>query len=209
MGRDREARMLAAGENLEVNEKRYKLRPVCAQHLCDLEREALKYYKRQYLQTFVENADLIGGKEAKALIERKIEVVARWDLSDLPQKDAYNASRCPTTKATNKWVEEKMGEVPESSSGVSVLLSMALDSGELTPKQVKEMTGVAPLHGRVRYDQWWVTSSVQGMISIIISSLHQEHPEMTREVVSGWSFTKLAEAARIVEGITTPDPKNT
>ena len=200
--------MLAAGESIEVNSKRYKLRPVVAQHLCDLEREALRYYKRQYLQTFVQNADLMGNGDVSALMERKMEEVARWDLGDLPQRDAYDASRCPVTDVAMKWATEKLGEKPDSDIALKAMLNTALDNGELTPVQVKEMTGAVPLHGKVRYDQWWITASVEGMISLITSSIQYDHPEVTREIIAQWSFGKLAEAAHMVTSVTVPNLKN-
>ena len=209
MGRDREARMLAAGESIEVGGKRYKLRPVAAQHLCDLEREALKYYKRQCLQTFVDNADLLGKEKAQSLLERKLEEVSQWDLGDLPQRDAYDVGSVTITDEARKWALENQMEVPETPTRLRALLNTALDRGLLTPAKVKDIVGKFPFHGKVRYDQWWVTASTEGMVSLIVSSIRHEHPEMTREDVAGWTFDKLAEAARIVEGITTPNPKNT
>ena len=208
MGSDREARVLGAAESIQIGKDEYKLRPVVAQHLCDLEQEALRHYKRQYLQTFSENADLLGEADAKVLLAAKVEEAARWDLQDLPQKDAYDVSRVPVNRHVRRWVKEDDGEVPESDNAVRAVLANALDSGRITAAQLGKMAGKAPLRGRVRYDQWWVTSSMNGMISFILSSLRQDHPEMTKEDVAGWSFAQIAEASRKVESITSASMGN-
>ena len=210
MGRNREARMLAAADVIEVKGKRYKLRPVVAQHLCDMEREALRFYKHQYLQTYVDEAQMLGSKDyVRGLLEKKLEEVAKWDLGDLPQKDVYDVGVVTINDDLRQWFKDTQTEVPQTPTKLCALLNTALDRGQLSPEQLKKMTGKFPQRGKVRYDQWWVTALAEGMISLIISSLTHEHPEMTREDIAKWPFTKLAEAARIVEHITTPNPKNT
>lgn len=206
MGSDRESRVLAACETIEIDGKEYKLRPIVAQHLCDLEVEALRHYKRQYLETFSENADLI--PNGSALIEKKIEEVARWDLSDLPQKDAYDVSRIPINDQIKKWVTDNNDELPDTDNGIKAIIVNALDTGKLSPKDVRKLSGRTPIQGRVRYDQWWVTASMNGQISFIVSSVKYEHPEVTKKQVAQWPFGKIAEAARKVESITTASMGN-
>ncbi len=205
---DREERILAAAEEIEVNGVVYKLRPVVAQHLCDLEREALRHYKQQYLQTFKENADLLGNN-SREFLEKKLNEVARWDLEDLPKKMAYDASRVPITKRAKEWIKGAYGEVPKTDEGIRRVLSSALDDDQITADQVKEMTGKTPLCGRIRYDQWWITASWEGMISIVLSSIRWEHPEITKEDIAGWPLLKVTEASRIVESISSAAMGNT
>jgi len=209
MSGDREARILGAGETIEVEGKEYRLRPVVAQHLCDLERDALRHYKRQYLQTFSENADLLGDGEAVKMLRDQMAEVAKWDLHDLPQKEAFDVSRVPVSRRLNRWIEENFGEKPETEAGSRAVVANALDTGKLTAKRVKDLAGVGPLCGRIRYDQWWVTASMAGMIAFITTSVRTEHPELTREEVARWPFAKIAEAARKVESITSASMGNT
>jgi len=209
MSGDREARVVAAGPSIEIDDKQYRLRPVSVQQLCDLELDALEYYKRQYLKTYARNVDLLDEKRSKELIEQKIEAVARWDVDDLPQKDAHDAGQVPVTEKIKEWIEEAFGELPSTDAGTRALLANALDTKRITPSEVKEMAGKGPLRGMVRYDQWWVTATLTGMVSFIAGSIQQEHPEVTREQVSNWSFVKVAEAARKVESVTTPAVGNT
>jgi len=204
MSRNREARAVAAGPTVEVDGKHYRLRPVSVQQLCDLELDALEHYRRQYLETYTRNADLLGEDKANDLIERKLDEVARWDLDDLPQKDAYDAARVPVTDGVREWVVEAFGELPKTDVGIRALLSHALDTKRITADKIKEMAGKGPLRGTVRYDQWWVTASLVGMINFIVGSIRVEHPEVTKEQVAKWPFAKVAEAVRKVESVTTP-----
>ena len=209
---DREARALAAGEEIEVNGNKFLLRPVVAQNLCDLERSALKFFKRSVLETYTDNFDLLetrlGKDDATKLLERKFDEVRGWDVESLPQKTAYDVSRVPLTADLLTFLEETYDELPEADNGKKALLMHALDAERVTSKEVEKMTERRPTKGSVRYDQWWVTGSAEGMVSFIHSSLRKEHPDTTIDDIKQWPFPKLAEGARIVENITSASLKN-
>jgi hypothetical protein len=132
-----------------------------------------------------------------------MEELAQMNLSDLPQKDVFNASRIPVkNKKVIWWINKEYGEIPEGDTAVRSLLSTALDSGKLKAEQVKEWTGQLPIRARVRFDQWWVTASMQGMVAFIAASVRVDHPDLTREQVARWPFASIAEAARKVEKVT-------
>jgi len=203
---DREERALGAGDTIEVKGKEFHLKPVVAQSLADLERAALKEHKRNYIETFTDNADLLGEDSSK-IIADKLEQVARWTTDDLPQRTAYDCSQVPVNDKLKKWIVEQYGDKPDTDNGCRAVVSTALDNEEITPDKVKGMTGKRPQQGRVRFDQWWVTASITGMISIIKSSL-SDYSKEEREQVTQWPFLKIAEAARIVERITSADLGN-
>lgn len=208
MGSDREARALGAGVKIEVGGKEYTLRPVVSQHLCDLELEALAFYRRKYIAAFAENAHLLGEERGRNLLEKKIEEAARWDLDNLPQKTAYDVSGIPLNDKVRKWIASHNDTIPGTDSGLRAILANALDTETLKPKELRDLSGKWPRNAKVRYDQWWITGSMEGMISFILSSLKRDHPEATRALVLEWPFTKIAEAARIVEERTVADSKN-
>ena len=208
MATEAEGGALAAGETIEVDGDHYTLRPVVAQSLCDLEREALKHYKRQYLETYTENADLLSNGSSSELIDRKMDQVAGWDLNDLPQKDAYDVSSVPVNDKIRKWALDYRGEEKQTDSTVKAVMAVALENGDLKPLQVKHMTGRAPVRGRVRYDQWWITATMTGMVAFIAAGVKREHPEVTRKQVGNWPFSKIAEAARTVERLTSASVGN-
>lgn len=202
MADERERRMLGAGDSITVEEKSYTLRPVVAQHLADLEQAALSAFKRNYLLTYRDNIDLLDG-DTSQLMTKKLDEVALWDLKDLPFKTAYSVTNVPITDELKAWVLEWAGEVPDSDNGIKAVVNMALDSEKITSEQVKEMTGKYPVHGQVRYDQWWVTASINGMIQMIHSAVRKDHSEVTTKDVSNWPFPKIVEAARIAESLST------
>ena len=213
-----EARAMGMGNTITVKtdgrEKTYTLRPVSVLHLCDASREALEFYKRQFLETYTKNADLLG-EVAQGLIERKFDEAAQWSLDDLPKKTAFDVSRVPINDRLKVWArafqdQEGMGEEDGELTDrrVRALLLTALDQERVRPEQVKKLTGRVPIQGRVRYDQWWVTGCFEGMVSFIYSSIRYEHPEATKETIRAWPITAVFEAARAVESVTTPDLGN-
>jgi len=204
---DREARAMAAAEFVEVDGKQFKLRPISIQNLVDLEREAMSHYKRQYLMTYRDNADLLGD-DAKSMLRQKMEEVAKWELHDLPQKDVFDTSQVPLTDAVKKWLEENFGQLPDTDTAIHAVLVTALDTGQLKSSELKKLTGKLPIQGRVRFDQWWVTGSMEGMLSLITTSIRQEHPDLTAKDVSSWPLAKIIETARLVEGVTSASMGN-
>lgn len=210
---ERESRAVGAGTKIRVGEQEYTLRPIAVQQLCDLEREALQYFRRQVLETYRENADLLGDR-ADDLIARKFEEVSRLTLDELPKKSAYDASRLPVTEEARRWVEdfrrEAGGDRDEvlDDGRVRALIAAALDQERITPEQVEKLTGQRPALARVRYDQWWVTGCFEGMVAFIHSSLRQDHPEVTKQDVRGWPISAIFETSREVEKITVPDLGN-
>jgi len=211
---DKEARAMAAGRNFKIGGKEYKLRPVVVQQLCDLEQEALQFYRRQVLQTYSSNKDLLGDM-ADLLLAKKFEEVSQLSLDDIPKKMAYDTSKLPVTPAARAWAKGFLKDVgtgdekTEPDDGrVLVLLAVALDQEQVTSAEVEEMTKQKPIQAKVRYDQWWITGCFQGKVSFIHSSLKKEHPELTREDVGQWPLASIFEASRMVEDITTPDLGN-
>jgi len=204
MGTDREARALGAGEKIEINGKNFVLRPVVIQSLADLELEALQAYKRQYLETYKRNADLL--ENGQEVLVKKVEEAARWTVSDLPMKRAFDASNVTMTEELKKLLIDifdlKDDDIPTRALIYGVLLAMALDTERITPEKVREMTGKRPREGRIRFDQWWVTAEKSGMISYVYCSLKADNPDITQNEVGKWPVYKLTEASRTVDRIT-------
>ena len=210
---EREARALGAGTTLKVGGKEYKLRPVTVQYLCDLEREALEFYKQEYLKTYFDHLSKLG-ERGQTMLEKKLDEVASWSLDDLPKKRAYGVNRIPITAKLKKWALEFRSEVGGATDEeltddqIRGLVSTALDRERLKPETVKELTGRFPQQGNVRYDQWWVTGTMEGMVSFIFASICQEHKDVTKEEIKGWDAASVFEGAREVEKITVPSMGN-
>ena len=213
MSGEREALMVAAGDEITISEPArrgktkdvtYKLRPVRVRELLELERASLKVYKREYLQTFRDNLDLLDDtQEAKTQLITKMDQVGKWGLDDLPQKNAYAVNYVAVTDSLRSWVESQYGILPETELGVKAVILNALDSGVITSEKVHELTDTYPMRGQVRYDQWWVTGSLEGMIAFVFASVKQCHTEMTpQHIEEKWPYVKIVEASRLVEDLT-------
>jgi len=205
---DRESRALAAGDLIEVNGKEYRLRPVRVQNLCDLENDALQYYKRQCLQTYKENLDLLDVEDQKHFMREKLDEVARWGVQDLPHKSAFDVSLVPVNDKLKKWISDEYGISPERDTGYLALLSNALDNGNITPEEIQKVSGRKPISGRVRYDQWWMTANYSGMVCLIYNSVRSDDDKVTKDEIKSWPFPKIAEAATIVERLTAANMGN-
>jgi len=206
---DAVARVLGSGETLIVDGKEFHISPIELRQLHEVQREAIKFYKRQYLQTYADNLDLLDNGSAASLMEKKLEEAARWDISDLPVKVAYDVTKIPINEKLKAELEDEFGELPDEETGQKALLSTALDSEKISGNKVKSLTGRWPHKVNIPYDTWWVTASYDGMITFVWASIQINHPEMTKAQVSGWSMAKIIEAARMVERLTVPAVGNT
>lgn len=203
---DREARALGAGESIEVNGNKYTLRPVVCQHLCDLERESLKYYKQQYLEPYYEAAFRL---KDSSIVLSKLDEVARWDLDDIPRKKAHETDRMPVTDKLRETLKNLYGTPPDDDKQARNLLADALDTGQMSVKEAEALTGASPVVGKVRYDWWWVSSTTKGRLMWVTSSLRQDHKDMTEDEVAKWPIASLVSASSIVQNLTKPNMGNT
>lgn len=205
---DKEARAVGASASVQVGEEIYEVSPIGFRQLQEIQREAVRYYKRQYLQTFADNMDLLGNGDGHKLLREKLDEVAKWGIGDLPTRWAHDASQVEVTSKLKSRLVEEFGEIPDTDKGVRALLATALDTEQITVEEVAKLTKTNPRRGQVPYDTWWVTAVYEGMVSLVWSSLHAKHPELTKEDISNWSLAKIAGVAREAERVTTPDLGN-
>lgn len=207
MGTDREARALGAGESITVNGKDYNLRPINVRALADLERSALRYYIRKYLEAWKENLDLLPGANGIELMKSKMEEASKWDLDDLPTHSTFGMAGVPVTDPLREWVQRTFDIDQDRAKDFSdltymVMTAMALDNKQISPVQVKSLTGKLPREAQVRYDQWWVTAVREGMIAFVFTSIGADGQGVPKNEVDDWPLHKLVEASRMVENIT-------
>ena len=206
---DAEARAFAAGDTVEVQGKQFKVVPLNMQQLHEIQRAAVKSYKREYLSTFAENLDLLPKDQAAGMMADKLEETAKWDISDLPVKMSYAVGSVPMNDKLVKLLRAEYGDLPDGETARRAVLATSLDSGAVSPTDVQKVTGTRPRRVRVPYDSWWVTASYDGMITLVWASVTKNHPKTTKEQIGGWPLAKLAEAARLVEHLTSPAVGNT
>lgn len=206
MGTDKEARALGAGVSIEIDGKKYTIRPITIRQLAELEREALSYYKREYLKTYKNNLDLLEDNESAGLLQKKLEEVSKWDTTNLPTRKVFDASSVSVTNKAKKWIQKEYDITVETDDIYRLFITLALDQSRLTSEQVKGLTGSYPREGNVRYDQWWITGTTEGMIHFVTEALASSN--IKYEDVCDWSYEKLVEACRKAEHITAAEMGN-
>lgn len=207
---DREGRALGAGESFSVTvdgeQRDYLLSPVVARNLCEVEREALKFYKRSVLETFTDNQDLLPENSRDRLIERKFDEVSVMTVADLPQRPAYDVSKVAVNDSLLEFLQSEYEELPESRDGKRALVAHALDTNRITSEKIFELTETKPIKGSIRFDQWWITGTLEGMIYFIANGLRRWKPDTTIQdrltEVKDWPFIYVNHAARKLEHIT-------
>lgn len=208
---DKEARILGAGSSIEIDGKEYKLSPITMKQLMEVQREAVSYYKRQYLQTFVENASILPNGDR--LLEKKLEEVARWDVKDCPPRTAYDCSLVVINEEIKQKIRTESSinqqDEPETDSGWRALLASLLDREKITPGEVEQLSNIKPYRNSIPYDLWWTTGTWEGAVSYVYQSFKIAHPNITKDQVAALPFVKLVQAARIVSQVTAPEMGNT
>jgi hypothetical protein len=203
------ARVVGAGEVIEIGDRAYKVRPISIAELQEIQRLAVRAYKRQFLAAYAENMDLLPEAVRQQRLEAKISEVAGWDVADLPTKMAYDVSQVNITPKLESVLVEALGDLPQTDAGKRAVLATALDMEAVTPQAVLEMTGTRPRRSRIPYDSWWITATFDGIVTMVWSAVHSSHPDLEKDEVARWPMAKLSEVARLAEKLTTPALGNT
>ena len=204
------ARALGASDGtVKIGETECTIRPLGARSLAEVERECLKQYKRRYLQTFKENADLLpDGVDFPSIMSAKLDECAKWDLEDLPQRFVSDWRRVKVTDKLREIIAsiyEKLEEADEDR--VKKMVSSALDRGLISAGLYKDATGQeAPLIG-VGYVHWWISGSIEGMITMVWMSFKDDGVSKA-QVADALTDDPalLATISRRIEELSAPEP---
>lgn len=208
------ARALGAGEATEftINGKKCKPRPLGLVELAEVERECLKHYKRQYLETYRDNLDMLPADVGLALMREKLEEVARWDVHDLKTKLAFDPAGVKPTDALIKWAEHNITGFthdPNRMSAFQRVVAMSMDAGILQPEDYTILAGEVPRSAKVGYVNWWISSSFEGMLAMLVKAFESNgitRAEVLKEVTG--NPTLLAEMAHQIEHLSAPAAGN-
>src|SRR5690606_18323895 len=160
-------------EPIKINGKECVPRPLTVKELTELERECLKRFKREYLSTFSENIDIFPKDHQTRILMEKTDEVAKWDLTNLPPKWAYDSNSIVLNEELENWLREEIGfneeNFPEATRDKAKqrVVSTLLDDGRLTEEQYEKLTSQKPRKGKVGYAEWWITGTMDGMISMV------------------------------------------
>lgn len=216
------ARALGAGstDTILINGKECSVRPLTVKELTEVERDCLKRYKRSYIETYSENADLLGEEEGKQLVREKIDEAAKWDVSSLPPKYACDDSKIQVTDILKSWLKENIGFSEKDQNGAEIpkqaiekrlkrLAAYAIDADMLSVDDFKKFTGESPVRQKVGYVNWWITGTFDGMLTMVWMAVRQGG--VTKEEVAtelGKNPSLLTYFAREIERLSAPDVGN-
>jgi hypothetical protein len=102
-----------------VNGVDYQLSPLGIKSLTTIQKEALRFYKRQYLETFADTIDLVSNGEDLFLKERQI--VAKWSYDMLPASVLHDPDSVLVTDELREKLTAKLGELPSKDDLVAAL----------------------------------------------------------------------------------------
>jgi len=207
------ARAVGAGSSLTLTiaGKQCTPRPLGVRELVEVERDCLDRYRRDYLEAYVKNLDLLPEAARETTLARKLEEVARWDTDCLPAKDAHDSSRVKLTDSLREWAKAYWALAADDAPDTRIqrLVAAALDQDILTAEKYQELTQTLPPRIKVPYVNWWITGSFVGMITMLWVCFRQEG--ITREQVIdalASDMAKLNETAREIEKLSAPQAGN-
>ena len=143
-------------------------------------------------------------------MEQRMEEAARWDVTDLPPKNAHDARRIKVTQGLRDWIAATYDvEGDQEEKRWKRLAAAALDSGMLADNEYVEMTGKTPPRVRVGYVNWWITGHYDGMITM--TWICFAHNGVTRDqVIEAMRGNKglLVDVSREIERLSSPAAGN-
>lgn len=211
---DDTARAVGAGDGeVTVAGKVCHIRPLRVRELAELERDCLRRYKLEVLESYSDSVRLLDNGDAVDLMRRKRDEVSAWDVGDLPHKYAHDSRRVVLTDALRGWLQQRYelgdgagdneDENRTADNALKRLTAAALDSGSLSESQYKKLTDTDPCKVPVGYADWWVTGCYDGMASMLWLTFRPDG--VTRDDILDYcSFAEMAQLTRRIELLTVP-----
>lgn len=201
------ARTLGAGEYVTVKGRDYKIGPLPLQKLSELGREALRAYKRDFIDTYQDYLENHPGEAAEQMLAKKLDECSKWTLDDLPVKYVHDV---PPAHASPQ-LSDKVFELCDQRFVDKELCRVAgylLDLGSFKSEDYEKITGVKPKKIATRYDNWWGTGTQLGMQTTMWLAILEYNPGTPRAEVLSWPLTTLMEVMQRVWQLTAPDLGN-
>lgn len=196
-------RAVGAGSFFEADGKEYQLSPLSIRSLALVQKEALRSYKKKYLETFADTIDLV--ENGREVFEDERKRVAKWSYEDLPAKVVHDPSAITVDDSLRAKLKDKVGEIPYQDDSVAILCAMLLDDGTFTEQEL----GIRVSQMKTEYPLWWATADLDGAALFVWSSLQKLHPDVTLKQVREWHPSVLAITAHQAQKDTIPQVGNT
>lgn len=198
----------AGGTTVKIAGKECTVRPLGIRELAEVQRDCVSRYKRQYLQSFSENLDLLPEAVREREMDQKIDMVSRWDIDDLPAKYVHDSRRIKLTAELRDWVCENVAEDSRNTDDDQMkrMVAVSLDQSMLSPDDYKRLSGGSlPPKLKVPYVNWWITGCFDGMVTFVWVCFRRDG--ITRDQVVeelGENINKLLEVTHEIERLSTP-----
>jgi len=199
----------AGGTTYTIAGKECQIYPLTIRELMEIERECLKRYKRMYLQTFVDNLDLIPPEQREKIILIQTTDVAKWDIDDLPKKFSYDIRRIILSDQLREWVKSQLQIESDDDVYLKRIVVSALNQHELTEDTYEKLTGSRPARYEVGYVNWWITSDHEGLLVFAWTAMKKN--EITQEefmVYIAENPQQLVSITREIELLSSPQLGN-
>lgn len=204
---DDTARALKAPSPMIVKfgDKECQVHALGIRELTEAERECIKSYRRSYLETFAQNVDLLSN--GQVLLEKKMEEAARWDVDDLPTKEAYDPAKVRVTDKLKQFVADHFNLEAKTLTDIRIqrFTAALLDQEHLSLSEYKELTKCVIRPLKIQYVNWWITGSYDGMVTFIwlcFRSYGVSKEEVFDKI--GKESSLLVELSREIETLSTP-----
>ena len=201
----------AGGMTISIAGKQCTVRPMGLRELKEVERDCLERYKRQYLESFSANLDLLPADKRDRAMEQKVEASSRWDIDVLPAKFAHDPNRIKLNPELKTWLAENMDTAADADDKqLQRMAATALDQEMLGDEDYRKLSGgAAPPKVKVPYTNWWITGCFEGMVTFVWMCFKRDG--VTREQVLeelGTNVNLLVEVSREIERLSTPQVGN-
>ncbi len=182
------------------------------------ERECLLSYRKSYVETYSELIEFLPDNEKPGLIREKIEEAAKFDLSSLPAKYAYDPKKIVVTTELDAWLLENMSAYLPSdleengairTKRLAEITAAVLNADVMTDAEYQSVTKSLPKKTKIGYAQWWINSTMDGRLSMAYQAFKEYG--VTKEQISeavGNQMGKLIEAVNEIESLSTPQVGN-
>jgi len=206
------ARAVAAegATTVTIGGKECTARALLVREMAEAERICLEGYKRGYIKTVSDNADLVDRRKRDGLIERAVLNAAKWTVLDLPPVPMHVPQRIKVTDKLEAWLIKACGAGRgDSKDRLKTVAASALDEKMLSPELYEELTGDVPPTIRIGYANWWITETLEGKIAMVWLCFRDNG--VTREEVAdelGRNPGVLAAMVREVEALSVPQAGN-
>jgi hypothetical protein len=200
--------------------KEIKPRGLTLKELAEVERDCLNRYRRQYLESYRDNLDLLTPEQRDRVMLEKIEETARWDLTNLPPKFAVDWQKVRLSPKLREFVDQYLETqdegvtLPEEEAAVNrfykKLVGAFVDQGMLSDAEYKQMTGSDSPKTKVPYISWWITGSLDGQISMVWMCCGGQvtRAEIESDPLVLKNRGRLLEIAQSIETLSAPDLGN-